>query len=132
MSPFDKAPTTSYLTLIETTVYIYLVLLSSYSELFVASRYFNLPHLHLAPLLGWTRIWILPRTLASKKQSPWAIVWHYLYDSAFSCFDTILACDGWTVRWTDTRHTTMANTTLVEHHMVKIHISWFVRGSTLM
>jgi len=40
MSPFDKALTTSYSTPIETSLCVYLVAFSSYSELFVKSRLF--------------------------------------------------------------------------------------------
>ena len=44
----------------------------------------------------WHPVWgdpvqISVRPLAS---SPWAIVWRCLLDSAFSHFDTVLACDG--------------------------------------
>jgi len=41
------------------------------------------------------------------KTSPWAIVWNFLCDSAFSHFDTIPVCDGQTDtqtdRWMNTR-----------------------------
>jgi len=48
-SQFDRAHMSSYSTLIETTVYVYLVPFSSYSAFFVERTNFNSPHLHLSP-----------------------------------------------------------------------------------
>jgi len=50
MSAFDRVHATFYSTIMETMHLPYTV--SSYSELFVKVADFNLPHLHLATLLG--------------------------------------------------------------------------------
>jgi len=104
VSPFDRAPTTSYLNLIETTfvlypVYHFRVMASYLSKV----AYFNLPTCIWHPSWG-DPVRFSPRHLASENQSPWAIVWHCLHDSAFSHFDRILVCD----RVTDHRHMMMA------------------------
>jgi len=101
MSPFDRAHTTSYLTLnrnYASILYRFRVIASYSSK--VAD--FNLLHLNLASALGWSGR-ILRRSLAAGNYSHCAIVWCYLRDRMFSRFDTIPACDGLADRRTDTR-----------------------------
>jgi len=57
-----------------------LLLVLSYSELFVESRQF-------------CAIWVLQRSLASENYSPWAIVQHCLRDPTFSHFNRTPTCD---------------------------------------
>jgi len=45
-------------------------------------------------------VWILPRSSASEKQSPWAIAWHCLHDPKFSHFSRTPTCDRQTDRYT--------------------------------
>jgi len=61
--------------------------------------HFNLPHLHLAPPLGWFQT----RDFQHQKiRVPWAIVWHCLHDPTFSHFSRTPTCrtDGQTDRET--------------------------------
>jgi len=56
---------------------------------------FNPPHLHLASL-SCDIIWILQRSLASNRLSPWATMWHFLCDHLFSRSNRTATCDGQT------------------------------------
>jgi len=116
MSLFDKVHTSSHSTLMET---MHLSLPSSnYSELFVKSRLFNLPHLHLAPREG-DRIRIAPKSLASEKK--------YIPLASCGVFCVILSLTIWhnagvwqTNAQTPThRHTTTAYTALAYRRTVK-------------
>jgi len=55
---------------------------------------FNLPHLHIAPLLGWSHS-NFTKIFAIRKLDSWG---YHLRDSTFSCFDTIPACGRQTDR----------------------------------
>jgi len=86
---------------------------------YVENRNFYLPYLHLAvgTPTGGDTIWILPRSLVSKNQKPWAFVWHCFRDTTFSHFYAIMACD----RWMD-KHRATAYTTLAKGHAGKTMI----------
>jgi len=101
MSPFDRAPTTSYSTLLE-TICVYLVPFLVIASYLSKVAYFSLPHLHLSPSLGVSRS-NFAETFGTVKLESLAVVWHCLHDSAFSRFYTIPACDRLTDGRTDTR-----------------------------
>ena len=103
--PFDRAHTTSYLTLIETMRLSYTV----FEIQPVICR--------KSPILTHsTCIWrprrggVIPvkfrRDLWRQKTSPWAIVWCCLCDPTFSCFSRTPTCD----RRADDRQTQQTNT----------------------
>ena len=99
MSPFDRAPTTSY--------FVGFRVIASYLS---KVAYFNLPHLHLASPLGVMPVEFRRDLRHPKTRVPrLSIARRCLRDSAFSRFDTIPACDGRTDGRTD-RHTTTAYT----------------------
>jgi len=112
MSPFDRAHTTSYSTLIE-TICVYLLPFSTYSRLFVESRRFSPTPSAFGALVGGGTGRISRRSLSSEKYSPWAIVWCCLCDPLFSRFSRTPTCDGQTDGQTDGRtdgHRAMAST----------------------
>jgi len=78
--PFDSAHMISYSTLIK-------AITSYLSKVYD----FNLPHLHLMPLLSVT-VLEFAKSLASET-STWATMWHCLHDPKFSHFDTIPECN---------------------------------------
>jgi len=78
---------------------VYLVPFSRYSELFIESRQFYLPHPHL---VRDDPIGISPKCLESENHSPCATVWRCLRDPMFSRLTITPTCDGQTDRQTDT------------------------------
>jgi len=77
-------------------LYVYLVPFTRQSELFIESRQFYLPHLHLAPPLGVTPFEFHDDLWRRKTKTPWAIMWRCFCYPTLSHFDTIglPACDG--------------------------------------
>jgi len=74
---------------------------------------FNLPHLHLMPVLEWPSL-SFAEIFSIRKLESFAIVWCGLHDPMFSRFNRTPTCD----RQTD-RHTTMAYTALAWCRVVK-------------
>jgi len=91
MSPFDRVHTTSYSTLIETMCLSYTF--SRCSRLFVESRRFDPPHLHLTPPQGVIPVEFRWDLWHPKNWIPWAIVWCCLRDPTFSRFSRAPTCD---------------------------------------
>ena len=81
MSPFDRAHTTSYSTLIETMCLSFTV--SDIASYLSKVTDFDPLHLHLVPPR---------RCLASENYSPWPIVWCFLCDPTFSRFSGTPTC----------------------------------------
>jgi len=118
MSPFDRAHTTSYSTLIE-TFYRFRDIAGYLSK--VAD--FDSPHLHLATV-GGDPGRISQRSSASEMQIPCSIVHCCLRDLKFSHFSRTPTCDrradGRTDGQTD-GHGPMASTAYAYHRAVKIN-----------
>jgi len=87
ISPFDRAPTTSYSTLIETILHYFRVTASYLSKV----AYFNLTHLHLCIL------WVWSHSNFAETFGIWKLESLGYCMALFACpFDTIPAYDGWT------------------------------------
>ena len=95
MSPFDRAHTTSYSTLIETMCLSYTVF-EMQPDICRKS-----PILTHPALVGGDPGRISWRSFASENQSAWAIVWCCLCDPTFSRFSRTPTCDRQTQRDTD-------------------------------
>ena len=118
MSPFDRAHTTSYLTLIE-TMRLSCTVFEIQPAICQKSPILTHPTCIWRPRRGDPG-GISRRSLASENQSPWGIVWCCLRDTTFSRFSRTPTCDRHKHRQTD-RHTPMASTADAQHRAVKTY-----------